>query len=757
MKELLNHIYRVIFIFLTVAALQSCGGSGKKEPIYTISADITAINFKTEIRNNTTESVKVAITFEGEGLLVGFSPNSTPIAWLSFRTENVTANSAEIFIDVVNAQNIMADLYTTQLRFSTGDIATRNLVHHDIDVSLLIWNQLTFGDTFGTDNIDSQTIEFSNKDNTWTVHTDVEWLTTETVYDEETQKSSITVTPVITETDFSTAGLYQANLIFTGPNGNNSQPVNLGLDNVYLYADTSAIAFTTTGNIKATEQIITVGTNAPAGISSINWQATTYTPWITITPIIDSNKIKISADTNLAPDNQISTANIIIAPLDESDIVSESIKVSLYKSELITENTSISEIAVNDNAMVTSPLLPYVYLGVDNELRVYNQYTAEIVATLTVAPTELLLENFVIHPNGKLLLASAVETTIIEDEEGNTTETTETYRYKIDLSELTFVELENTDIQLDPIKFVRLHGRYFVVTQAFEFTTENLDVLFSDNLFSTRSVNVAQLTNTLFALDVDTSNFKRYTTKLNDYTANILDLTLTHEYRPENLSNTDDIFNFVVSDDEKNIYAISPTSEWISFDGESFIDHGLLNTGLSEENINNTVVAINKSTNNRPHFVRIAQNNDFFVNIYNNQQRLTATIDLGINLSNTVALSSDNKRMFINAQNTQIVDIVTLSQFDVSPMNLSFSGALANNSYEAQVIEISGIDENWQATTTASWLEISQLNNEGLSQLSVNIISADITTSGQQTGTIMIDDPASGTSTIITVELTIEE
>ena len=355
------------------------------------------------------------------------------------------------------------------------------------------------------------------------------------------------------------------------------------------------------------------------------------------------------------------------------------------------------------------------------------------------------------------MLASAVETTIIEDEEGNTTETTETYRYKIDLSELTFVELENTDIQLDPIKFVRLHGRYFVVTQAFEFTTENLDVLFSDNLFSTCSVNVAQLTNTLFALDADTSNFKRYTTKLNDYTANILDLTLTHEYRPENLSNTDDIFNFVVSDDEKNIYAISPTSEWISFDGESFIDHGLLNTGLSEENINNTVVAINKSTNNRPHFVRIAQNNDFFVNIYNNQQRLTATIDLGINLSNTVALSSDNKRMFINAQNTQIVDIVTLSQFDVSPMNLSFSGALANNSYEAQVIEISGIDENWQTTTTASWLEISQLNNEGLSQLSVNIISADITTSGQQTCTIMIDDPASGTSTIITVELTIEE
>lgn len=753
MKELLIHIYRIMFIFLAVVSLQSCGGSDKS-PVYTISANVSSVKFNTEFRNNPTETVKVDITFEGEGFLVGIPPGTRPVSWLSFRTENVTANSAEVYIEVENTENIITDLYTTKLRFSAGDITTKNLVHHDIDVSLLIWNQLSFGNTFGSDSIDSQTIEFSNKENAWAVSSDVEWLTTESTYDEETQKSSITITP--TTTDFNSAGLYQANLIFSGPTGDSSYPVNLGLDNVYLYADLPVIAFTETGNIKATEQIITIGTNAPAGISTVNWQATTDAPWVTITPISNSNKIKITAVPSLAPNNEISTADIVIASLDENGVTPESVQVTLYKNELITQNTSISEISVNDNAMVASPSLPYIYLGVDNELRVYNQYTTELVATLIVAPAELSLESFIIRPDGQLLLAKAVETTVIEDEEGNSTETSETYRYKIDLEELTFVEIENADIQLQPIKFVRLHGRYFVVTQAFEFANEDLQVLFSDNLFVTRAVGVARQTNVLFALDATTSSFKRYTAKVNDYTAKKIGLTLTHLYRPENLSNTDTVFDFVVSDDEKNIYALSPTSEWISFDGENFSDHGLLNTGLSEKNITSTTLAINKNTNNRPHFVRVAQNQDFFVNIYNEQQLLAATVDLGPDFSINVALSSDNKRMFVKNQNDQEVEIITLSQFDVSAMHLSFTGLLANNSYEAQVVDISGIGENWQATTTTDWLDITQSNNDGLPQLTVNINSSGITTSGQQIGTITIDDPASGSSTVITIELTIE-
>ena len=92
------------------------------------------------------------MTFDGVGCYyLVLLPRHTPVSWLEYRVENLTDTSATIHIDVVNADRINPDLYGTTLRLSSGDTATTNLAHADINVSLLVWQALTFDDTFGVE------------------------------------------------------------------------------------------------------------------------------------------------------------------------------------------------------------------------------------------------------------------------------------------------------------------------------------------------------------------------------------------------------------------------------------------------------------------------------------------------------------------------------------------------------------------------------------------------------------------------------
>ena len=99
------------------------------------------------------------------------------------------------------------------------------------------------------------------------------------------------------------------------------------------------------------------------------------------------------------------------------------------------------------------------------------------------------------HPNGDYLLVKATETVTQEDE----TTTEVVHRYKVLLDDYSITEIIDTDIISEPIAIVRLSGRYFVITQAFEFADENLNVLFWDaaNAFLVSKVAVASQANTL--------------------------------------------------------------------------------------------------------------------------------------------------------------------------------------------------------------------------------------------------------------------
>ncbi|WDE10903.1 hypothetical protein [Thalassomonas haliotis] len=762
-------IIKQFFSLLTlILLLQACGGSGNNAPTFTISADTSKASFSSEAGTASEQTLAVNVTFDGEGLLVGYSPDATSTGWLNYRTETVSATSATIYIDVVTEFNSEAGpvflpqgLYNTRLRLSTGSIADRNLAHHDIDVSLLVWQLMSFGETFGASTTDSQSVSVINNGETLSAGADVDWLTVETQADAE--NTEFTVTPDLS--GFSASGLYQGNITVTGQNGDMSFPVELGLDNRYLFADDNTLAFTATPDIDATEQTITINSNS---LTPYSWQASTEASWLTLTPIADSKQLKVTADPLLASANTINDASITISSVEDNALIAETVRVSLYNSDTSSESANISALAINENALVHAPLKPYVYVGMNNELRVYHLYTNELITSVEISPPDTQLKQLVIHPQGQFLLGRADETS--QDENGLTQ--TDIHRYKIDLSDITAISataLADTSITSEASKFVRFAGRYFIVTERIEIADEDLQQLYWDtsDIFSATAIEQASRTGGLFALDNANATFKRYDAKVNDFSANNISLSLSHSYRPESLADNDTIRDFVVTNDEANIYLLSPSTQWLSFDGSDFTDQGLIETEVeAPENTTQSTVALAKDQNDQAHFLiaTFLGSNTFSLDahIYDDQQTLVRSIQARENLTDLGAISAeisnDDRRLIIN--NTSAAEVNTLSftnlaQFTTSSTRLTFTG-IVGESIPSQIVTISGIGENWQVAEDAG-LIFTRDNSGELAQLTVEIDHTLFSVADTYTTSIILSDPDSNTSAKIAVELILSE
>ena len=582
MKEKIKNIRLALVILFSSLFLQACGGSSDKTPTFTISSDVSTVAFTNEFLQEETHTIAINVNFDGDGLLLGFAPTATPVSWLNYRIENLTATSATIHIDVVNAHQVNANLYGTTLRLSSGDTATTNLAHRDINVSLLIWQALTFDDTYGVANIESKTFEVSSSADNLTLAASEPWLSVEKSFADGV--TTITATPNVST--ITEAGFYPATVDITSPLGTTKHPVELSLDNIHLFADRATVALAETANIKNIQANLHINSNS---ILPWGWQATTDATWLTLTANADTNQLTIAADATTLANNTTTTATITIAGNEQTTAITETIQVSFYKSDAITENNTL-DITANNNGVVTNPLLPQYYVATSNELRSYHLYSNELLSTTVISPADTLLEQLVIHPNASIMLAKADEITVIDE---NTSETT-THRYQIDLSDMSIIELTDADISNEPAKFIRLDGRYFVATSILEFADQNLTRVGFDgaNAFFARTFNVAEENQSIFALDISTATelntIKRISAKINDFGRNPITTEITHSYRPELLGESEQISDFYVTANEQNIYAISPTSEWISFDGTTFTDNGLINT---DEAITNLALA----------------------------------------------------------------------------------------------------------------------------------------------------------------------
>ncbi len=643
MKEPMCQLYKALLLLLIVIMLQACGGSDN-EVVLSISADLNEAHFTNEILQESTSTIAIEVNFVGEGLLVGYAPDETPVGWLEYRTENVTDTSATIYIDVVNAQLYAADTYTTTLRLATSNEDLTQFSSHDIEVSLLVWElavdtqKVKYNGTFGVENLPSQRITIASEVSEWTATTDVDWLSLDIT--SGSGETEIEVTPDVTS--FTSPGLQQGNIVLTEIASGDTKlvPVELALDNIYMLAEQPSISLASTSAISALERVITISNNSA---QTIEWLASTEANWLTLTPI-NNTQLMITADPAAAPMNASSLAQVTIAASEKTGVVSETINVNFYNSDLVVENTVLESLEINSNEILPSPLFPKFYVAVDNQLKTYHQYTGTLESTLTVSPENTVLEQLIMHPAGDYLLAKAVET-VINPEDETTSELV--HRYKVNLADNIITEIVDSNVLSEPTDIVRLLGRYFVITQVLEFADENLQVLFWDgaNAFLASEIDVAAQKNTLFALDYDAASIKRYMPEVNDFGDDKISVSLTHEYRPRLLPEGKRIIDFMVSDDEQNIYAISESSEWISFDGDDFVDNGLLEASTSV-----VTLFLEKNSAGNPNYLRFDGSNalGFYLATYGENQNVTSTTYTQGRLPTRIKLSADAQRLIMN-------------------------------------------------------------------------------------------------------------
>jgi hypothetical protein len=379
MKRQIKNVRLILVILFSLLFLQACGGSNDTTPTFTISASVSSVTFTHEFLQAQNHTIALDVTFDGGGLLLGFAPTATPVGWLNYRIANLTATSATIHIDVVNADIIPTDLYGTTLRLSSGDTATTNFAHADINVSLLVWQALTYDDTYGVDAIASKKIALSSSADNLTLASSVPWLSLEKSF----LDGVTTITAIPDVSHFSTAGFYPATIDITSPLGTTEYPVGLSLDNIHLFADRATVALAQTANISNSQTTLNINSNS---LLPWGWQATTEAAWLTLTPNADTNELTLVADSTALANNATTIAEITLSGNEQTTAIEETIQVSFYKSDLLSENNSLNIVA-NADGVVTNPLLPKYYVATNNELRSYHLYTNELLSTTIIALT----------------------------------------------------------------------------------------------------------------------------------------------------------------------------------------------------------------------------------------------------------------------------------------------------------------------------------------------------------------------------------
>lgn len=752
MPTILQKFYRAFSLFIMVVVLQACGGSSDNSPKYTISTNISSAHFNNEQAVANDNTFTIDVKFSGTGMALGFAPGATIPPWLEMRTENVTATSASVVVSIVNADRFIANLYETVIRVSTADKDGANLVSADVDVSLLIWQALDFSETLGISAVDSQTYQFNNNGN-WQVTTDVDWLSAETTTTDGISTVTVTADPSV----INQAGLNQSSLILT--NSKNAQvqnvPVNFALDNLYLYSSEPTVAFTSTANIKALSQTVNIKTNAT---SAVEWQASANVDWLTVTADNNNNTLAIVAEPASLTNESAHKATVTLSAVDNANVIGQTIDINLYKSALSVDNSTIDDISVNGTALILAPHEPHIYAGISHQIKVFHQYTGAELLAIDVAPEGILPENFlvnslVVHPEGKQLLVRATETIPSEDPEVE--DETKAHRFKVMLNDYSVTAIEDATTEAEPAFYVSFYGRHFVLTQLMELADDNLQRLWIDpaNVFFARQASQASQQDTLFVLNGNTSTINRLTAKVNDFGALTVTTSKTHDYRPETLAEGDVVSDFVVNNDASQFYLVSPTSEWLSFDGETFTDNGLLELN-EDENI--VTFAVEKSSNGRAFFTRFEPTTGFYINGYNSDSVLSSTIPMAGFQSFGFEISQDDKRVISNARSNEKIELVNLTQFDLALDKLAFSTNFGDAVVTEQRIAVTGAGEGWTATSDQEWLLVTQDLSGETPELVVNIDSTKISGWGLFTAKVTVTDPASGSTRIIEVTIAVD-
>lgn len=658
MKVQLNPLASSFIVFLLSSLLAACGGSSSNSnDNYRVSVDQSAIEFINEAGTESDETITVNVNYSGKGLLVGIPNDGSVPSWLNYQVTEVTESTAQIEFRLDFEDQIAANTYTTDIRVTSGDIDNNQFVHADIAVSLNIW-QLTIDDTainLSSTKSNTATDEFDVRliagNTNYTISSDLDWLSFASTEGEGTGELE-TITATANYSAIEAAGLIEGSITISESTTNSEQtiPVSLTLDELYVTTSQSALSLVKTANTEFLTQSIDIHSNAE---SALTWQASSNVDWLTLTPSSDGSSLTVEADASLITAETTEQAQITIESIDNLSAQPAVVEVNIYHSEAtLADSESIDSITVNTDGLVVNPLTPYLYAAVDNTIRVYHQYSLNLENTLTLNSSDLDIENLIISKDGRHLFALAQESTT--DAEGS--ETTTTYHYHVDLQTNQVTELKDADITGKPVEHLVISGRNFILTDALEFAALNLTLIHQDpNSLTVDNVDFANATNALYITNGG-ADLYRFTAQVNDFSQEMIDLTFDQSYRPDNGGNTS-LFDIVVNDQDTNIYVLNGSTDWISFDGAGFTDNGRLNAASSL-----STLGLVATQNKQPMILRADATPTVFLEGYDNAQTQTSQTTVQTVLPTIVEIDGTGTRYINYIAGTNTIVLYRINQ-----------------------------------------------------------------------------------------------
>ncbi len=579
-----------LFVLFSFLILQACGGGNSEsdtpEKSYSINVDHSNVTFRQEALTSSNQSFEIEVTFNGDGLIRGLAPDSTPVPWVKYQFNDVTATSATLTVSVINTEELnFTGTTATTLRLITGDSETPSSAYKDITISLELWQLATstteveFTETYGTDTVPSQTIDIISSDVDWTLTSDVDWLDIDLPSGSGDQ--TVTLTPNPEANSITAPGVYEGTVTLTENTSGITKeiPVSVAFDNVRLDSNYSAISLSKLNDQSILTETITITDNAEI---DIDWIATSNVDWLDIEINYSDGTITIHKNDSSLSDGQ-HFAEITISSTTNGVIEDKTISVGYYQSSNDSETIELVDFNITSvESVAFDPLRPLIYLAGENRITVHHIFTGALVDTIE---TPIDLTNLAISPSGQYLLASAITTTA--DENGNNVD--QLHVYNLDLANLDSDSQGLSEVSLpaeNPIAYMphyiaQINGQEIIITQAQEYATQDLtrhDWQLDEQFFLS-TVQHAANTNTITVL--------RTTGSPTESTFYNFDINY-HAFATQKISvSTPDTFTtttyqgaapryFDINNSGNTIFTAQDSSETITVDNANFTENDVL-------------------------------------------------------------------------------------------------------------------------------------------------------------------------------------
>lgn len=194
-------LLKSVFMCVVLLLVSGCGSSGSDET--SISISTAKLDFAAVQNSTTVQSATVDVAFKGDGAIVGYPTGITPASWLSIQVLSTTSSNAKVQFSLITSQ--APGKYSTTVRFLTGKDDGSDLKYVDLPISAEIFAPfsataptLAFSQFIGaeaqTTPLLGHELTITGDKATWTITSNVDWLTFSKTSGTGPAKVAVTVT-----------------------------------------------------------------------------------------------------------------------------------------------------------------------------------------------------------------------------------------------------------------------------------------------------------------------------------------------------------------------------------------------------------------------------------------------------------------------------------------------------------------------------------------------------------------------------------